>query len=216
MQHAFRSLLLCAVFLGTSLLANAQKSFEGTIVYTIDFSGEGLPPEAKQMMAGSEMSVVMKGDMTRTDLHMAMQNTTAISDAKAKSSYTLMDIMGQKYKIVSKADDKKPDVKVKELTETKDIAGYKCKKAELTIEGQTEPVIVYYTDEIANNGYNSQIKGIKGYPLQFEVSQGGMKIAYSAKSVTKEKIEDTKFVVDSKDYKEVTQEDLQKMMSGAH
>jgi GLPGLI family protein len=214
MNNSFRTRILCAGFLCMSLFAVAQKQFEGTVTYTLDISGEGLPPEAKQMLAGSEMIVAMKGDKARTDMNMTMQKTTAISDAKTKTSFVLMDLMGTKYKIVSKADEKQPEVKVKELPETKEVAGYKCKKAEVTMEGQTEPITVFYTEDILNTGYNSQIKGIKGYPLQFEVNQGGMKISYTAKSVSKDKIEDSKFVIDTKDYKEVTKDELTKMMGG--
>jgi GLPGLI family protein len=208
--------LLVTGILSTSNTVYAQKgkAFEGTIVYSIDVNGDALPPEAKQMFTGSEMTVALKGQKSRTDLKMGMQQTTAVSDAKAKTGFTLMDVMGQKFKINIKADDKLPAVKVKELSETKTIAGYLCKKAEVTADGSTEPFIVYYTEEIANTGYNSQIKGIKGYPLEFEVLQGGMKISYTAKSVNKEKIEDSRFEVETKDYKEVTREDLMKMFGG--
>jgi GLPGLI family protein len=213
MKHIIRRFVLSAALLSSAFIANAQKAFEGSIVYTIDISGESLTPEMKQMMAGSQMSVYMKGEKSRTDMNMAMQNTITISDAKAKSSFVLMDIMGQKYKIVTKDDAKKPEITVKELTDTKEVAGYKCKKAELSTTGQ-EPITVYYTEDIPNTGYNTQIKGIKGYPLEFEVTQGGMKINYSAKSVSKEKIEDAKFVVDDKDYKVMTKEELMKSMGG--
>ncbi len=216
MTKSIISRILCAGLLCVSLVSTAQKTFEGTIVYTLDFSGEGLPPEAKQMMAGSEMTVIMKGEKARTDVNMTMQKTTSIADAKTKTSFVLMDFMGQKLKITHKAEDKTPEVKVKELPETKEIAGYKCKKAELTMGGQNEPVTVYYTDDIANNGYNSQIKGIKGYPLQFEINQGGMKITYLAKSVSLDKVDDAKFNIDTKEYKEVTQDDLTKMIQGGH
>jgi GLPGLI family protein len=214
MKKTFFGFLLGTGLILTSTLGNAQKTFEGSIVYTIDVNGDGLPEQAKQMMAGSEMTVSMKGEKSRTDLKMGPQQTITIADAKTKITYTLLDMMGQKYKINSKADEKKPDVTVKELPETKDIAGYKCNKAEITTAASPEPVVVYYTSEIKNNGYNSQIKGIKGYPLCFELNQNGMKIAYTAKTVSKEKIEDSKFIIDTKDYKETTREELMKSMGG--
>ncbi|HXC03191.1 MAG TPA: DUF4412 domain-containing protein [Bacteroidia bacterium] len=215
MNNTFRRLALSAALLTTTLFAQAQKNFEGSMVFTMDISGEGLPPEAKQMMEGSEMRIYMKAEKCRIDMKMAMQNTITLSDAKAKSSYVLMDMMGQKIKMITTPDlsTKQPDVTVKETTETKEIAGYKCKKAEVTAANQ-EPIIVYYTEEIANNGFNTQVKGIKGYPLQFETTQGGMKISYTAKTVTKEKIDDSKFVVDDKEYKVMTREELMKSMGG--
>jgi GLPGLI family protein len=215
MKKTFFNILMSSTLLFGSSSMQAQKSFEGSILFTIDINGEGLPEQAKQMMAGSEMTVSMKGEKSRTDLKMGPQQTITIADAKTQTSFTLLDMMGQKYKINTKADEKKPEIKVKELPETKDIAGYKCNKAEITTPASPDPVTVYYTSEIKNNGFNSQIKGIKGYPLAFELNQNGMKISYTAKTVTKEKIDDSKFTVDTKDYKETTREELMKSM-GQH
>jgi GLPGLI family protein len=215
MKKSFFGILLASGLLFSAAPIQAQKSFEGTIVFTIDVNGDGLPEQAKQMMAGSEMTVSMKGEKSRTDLKMGPQQTVTIGDAKTMTSFTLLDMMGQKYKLNAKADDKKPDITVKELPETKEVAGYKCNKAEITTPGSSEPLTVYYTPEIKNNGYNSKIKGIKGYPLAFEVNQSGMKMSFTAKTVTKEKIDDAKFSPDTKDYKETTQEELMKSM-GQH
>jgi GLPGLI family protein len=215
MKKTFFTIAIGTALLFSSLSVQAQKSFEGTIVYGIDVTGEGLPPEIKQMMAGSEMTVCMKGDKCRTDQKIGPQQSITIADAKTKISFTLVEMMGNKYKINTKPDEKKPEVTVKELPETKEIAGYKCKKAEITTPGSTEPLTVYYTPEIGNTGYNSKIKGIKGYPLAFEVNQGGMKMTFTAKTVSTEKVDESKFTVDTKDYKETTQEELMRSM-GAH
>jgi GLPGLI family protein len=212
MKKVFRSALLIAGLFASGFTAQAQTNFEGTVVFSIDVNGDALPPEAKAMFAGSEMTVYLKDNLSRTDMKIGPQATTTITDAKAKTAYTLMDMMGQKYKINTKPDEKKTQPVVKELPETKVIAGYTCKKAEITVEGSTEPLTVYYTDAITNSGYNSQIKGIKGYPLQFEMNQGGMKMSFLAKSVTKEKLDAAKFTPDTKDYKETTREELMKSM----
>jgi GLPGLI family protein len=224
MNMYFRKSLLTLGILSLSLIAGAQKKkketaasstgFEGTIVYTIELNSDGLPPETKQMFAGSEMTVTMKGDKSRTDLKMGPQATTAVADAKAKTSFTLLDIMGQKYKVVTKVDEKPANLTIKELPETKEIAGYTCKKAEVTSPASPDPITVYYTEKIGNNGYNTQIKGIKGYPLAFEINQSGVKISYNAKSVSTEKVMDSKFDVDCTGYKEITQEELMKSMGG--
>jgi GLPGLI family protein len=212
MKKIVCSVLLIAGLFASGFNTQAQAKFEGTVVFSIDVNGDALPPEAKAMFAGSEMTVFLKDNLSRTDMKMGPQATTTITDAKTKSMYTLMDMMGQKYKIVMKPDEKKAQPVVKELPETKEIAGYTCKKAEVTVEGVTDPVTVYYTEAIANSGYNSQIKGIKGYPLQFEMNQGGMKMSFLAKSVTKEKLDIAKFTPDTKGYKETTREELMKSM----
>jgi len=202
---------------------NSVSDFEGKIVYTISVEGANLPPEAKAMFEGSEMTTYIKETKSRTDMNMGFQNTTTISDGKTKSSVMLMEIMGNKYKIKNdesiKKDDKNADATVKYSDETKEIAGYKCKKAEITFKdksGAAQSTTIYYTEEISNHmGYdnrNSAFKDIKGMPLEFEVNaQNGMKMKMSAKSVSKESVPASKFDIPS-DYKETTMEDMQKDM----
>ena len=206
---------------------NSISDFEGKIVYTISVEGAKLPPEAKAMFEGSEMTTYIKEGKSRTDMNMGFQNTSTISDAKTKSSVMLMEVMGNKYKIkadesTKKDSDKKSEPIVKYLTDTKEIAGYKCKKAEITFTdktGSSQVTTMYYTEEISNHmsydSRNSAFKDIKGMPLEFEVNaQNGMTMKMSAKSVSKESVPMSKFDIPS-DYKETTMEDMQKDMMKA-
>lgn len=200
--------------------------FEGKVTYSISVDNPNMPPQAKAMIEGSEVIVYIKGTKSRADVNMGFQNTTTITDTKANTSVMLMEVMGNKYKIKpddKKDTEKKSDVSVKYLDDTKEIAGYKCKKAEITFKDNTETkqtTTIYYTEEISNHmGYdsrNSQFKDIKGMPLEYEIqAQNGMKMKMSAKSVNKESVPENKFDIPS-DYKETTmeqvQQDMQKMM----
>ena len=197
--------------------------FEGKIVYTVDVDNPNMPPEAKAMMAGSELNIYIKGTKTRSDMNMGFQNTTTIADSKTKTSVMLMEVMGNKYKIITdpnkKETDKAPDVSVKYLDETKEIAGYKCKKAEITFKdksGNSRVTNIYYSEEITNHLGNdnrsAQFKDLKGMPLEYEiVADRGMTMKMMAKSVSKESVADSKFDIPS-GYKETTIEDMQKEM----
>jgi GLPGLI family protein len=207
----------------TILSVSAQKSkpFEGTIAYSISFEGSGLPQEAMSMLNGAESVTYIKGDKRRTDLNMAIQSTTAIMDTKAKQIITLMDIMGQKYLIrmneadIKKEDEKAPETSIRYLDEKKMIAGYNCKKAEVTVkgkEGKEEVMGVYYTEEIPASEMKSAYKGLKGFPMEYTINQGGLKMAFTTKSVSKEPVPDSKFEVPKDGYKETTMEDFQKEM----
>lgn len=213
---AFALLTLLVSFTGT------DKSFEGKIVYEISMEGANLPPEAQAMFAGSEMTLYIKGQKTRSEMNMAFQNTISISDRKANTSVTLMDVMGNKYLIkndVTKENEKTPEVTVKEMDETKTIAGYKCKRADLTFKdknGKDQSSTVYYSEELVNlMGYDKrsyQFKSIKGMPLLYTVNtENGMTMKMEAKSVSKEAIPDNKFEIPT-GYKETTMEELQKEM----
>lgn len=197
------------------------KPFEGTVTYGISFEGSGLPPDAMAMLNGAEAVSYIKGDKRRTDLNMAIQSTTSFMDAKNKSVVTLMDIMGQKYLIRTSAEELKkeegdtPAPVIKYTDETKDIAGYKCKKADVTVktkEGQEETVSVYYTEEIPTSDVKTVYKGLKGFPMEYQMNQHGIKMVFSAKSVSKDPVPDDKFVVPSEGYKEVTMDEFQKSM----
>ena len=123
-----------AAIIATSF--TGASDFEGKIVYAIDFIGASMPPQAKSMMAGSKAIIYIKAAKSRTEMNMGPQITISIYDSKTNTFVTLMEVMGSKYKIKtdnSKKDEKKPDVKVNVTSETKTIAGYLCKKAEVTV-----------------------------------------------------------------------------------
>lgn len=219
-------------FLSTAIFfafafTGASAVFEGKITYEVNVEGENMPPEAMAMFAGSESTIYIKGSKSRSDMTMGFQSTTTISDAKTGTSVSLLEMMGNKYKIKSEPekDEKTPDVTMKYLDETKEIAGYKCKKAEMTYKSETgEQAVsaIWYTEEISNylgnDKRSSRFKGIKGMPLEYEMSmERGMKMKMTAKTVSKESVPDSKFEVPA-GYKEVTveemQKDMMKMMQG--
>ncbi len=202
---------------------SAQKNFEGSVTYSISFDGSGLPPEALDMLKGAESTTYIKNDKRRVDMNMPMQSTSTFLNAKEKNIVTTMDIMGQKYLIrTSEADLKKdqetqPETIIKYTDETKEIAGYKCKKAVITVkskEGKEEIVDVFYTEKIPASELKSAYKGLKGFPLEYSMSQSGIKMKFYAKTVSKGKVADSKFEIPKEGYKETTLEELQKEMSG--
>jgi GLPGLI family protein len=209
------------IFIASAITFSFTTSdFEGKINFEISVSGGNMPPEAQAMFAGSELNVFIKGTKSRSEMTMGFQSTVNITDRKANTSVALMDVMGNKYMIKtdnSKDKEKMSDAVVKELDETKTIAGYKCKKAEITFKdksGKEQTTTVFYSEDIANQmGFdkrNYQFKGIKGMPLEYEVkSENGMTMKMTAKSVTKENVSDDKFVIPS-GYKETTMEEMQK------
>ncbi|MCW3085686.1 MAG: hypothetical protein JWP12_3052 [Bacteroidetes bacterium] len=205
----------------TNLSAQKNTPFEGIVTYSISFEGSGLPQEALSMLNGAELVSYIKGDKRRTDMNMAIQSTTSIIDEKNQEVVTLMDIMGQKYLIRTKSDELKkeqedgPELSIKYVDGTKDIAGYKCKKAEITVkgkDGKEEMVTIYYTEEIPTSDIKSVYKGLKGYPMEYQITQGGIKMTFTAKSVSKDPVPDNKFELPKDGYKEMTMEEFQKTM----
>lgn len=199
----------------------AQKKFEGTVVYGLEY--QDLPPEMAAMsaMLPDEMTTMIKGEKSRVEqsLGMGMSQVT-ITDSKKENGTLLMDMMGKKMAVeMSKKEledlnkkggkDKKPEFKY--LDETKEIAGYKCKKAIAVIEGAGE-MVVYYTEELPA-GVSKHYEGLNGFPLEYTIDAGQFKMKVTAKSVKKESLGADLFVIPD-GYEKMTLADFQKMMGG--
>jgi GLPGLI family protein len=215
-------LATCLMFI-SAVMVKAQKAsaFQGMVVYDMSFEGANLPPEALAMLKGSTVTTYIKGEKRRIDTSTPMSSQSAIVDEKSKTIVTLMDVMGEKYLIkmneadVKKETEKNPQPSIKYLDDTKEIAGYKCKKAELAVktsEGKEETVHVFYTTEIPASDLKSAYKGLKGFPMEYTINQSGMKITMVASKVSKESIADNKFELPKEGYKETTMEEFQKSM----
>jgi hypothetical protein len=201
--------------------ATAQKSInEGKVVYAISYPDMDLDPQMQAMMP-TESVVFFKGVYSRTDLSLGMGfSSSSIMNAKSGEVIALTDVMGSKSAMkMSAADLKKAKSENKtaapaiELTsEVKKIAGYNCKKA--IVKSGESALEVFYTDEIsAVTASTIDWKEIKGFPMEYFLDQNGLKMKFTAKSVTAEKVGDDLFVI-PKDYKLVTQEEMMKKLSG--
>lgn len=146
------------IILSIIIFSFIELNFEGKIIYSMDFNNQNIPAEVKAMFEGSELTVYMKGTKTRSEMRMGKQHSTTIVDGHTKTAVTFLEMMGHKYKIIGdyKVHDsaKYKDMTVKYLDETKEIAGYKCKKAEVSFKDKANnPFVtnIYYTEAIPNH-----------------------------------------------------------------
>jgi GLPGLI family protein len=199
--------------------AFAQKGFEGTVKYKIEY--EDLPEEMAgfEAMLPKEMAMKIKGNKSRTEQNTGMGTTVSISDGDNGTMVTLMDMMGSKVAIKMGEDELKKQKEVAKIStpkidyldETKDIAGYACKKAEITPDGSDESVVVYYTNEIQSPKVGEKYEGLKGFPMQYEMKNQGMTMIMTVTEVNKEKISKSEFTVPD-EYEEMTMEEFQNNM----
>jgi GLPGLI family protein len=196
----------------------AQKPFEGVIIYTIEYDDLPEEMEAMKAMLPTESIIKIKGSKTRTEQSMmGMGTTIAIYDAETETAITLMNMMTNKAAITTTKKDMKKTEQEKEpkivyIDETKEIAGYKCKKAEITYNNEDEVMIVYYTEEINTKDTKSQYKGLKGFPMQYEINNEGIKMVMTVKEVKKEKVSASEFTI-PKGYEVMTMEEFQNKMT---
>jgi GLPGLI family protein len=220
MKKAILSLAALCLIAGTAFKPAGGKQFEGVVTYDLDLKSETLPAQVMAMMQGSTMKMYTKGDKSRIEVNMGISSNTTLIDNKAKTAIALIDAMGQKYMIKSSMDDAKnasPKPEIKYVDGTKEIAGYKCKKAEIISidkDGNKSTYEVYYTTDIPYNGsFKNGVKGLKGFPLEYTMKTPDydMTMHYVAKSVSKESVSDDQFKV-PEGYKETTREELMKEM----
>ena len=216
-----KNLLVTFMALAIALPTIAQKSFEGTVTFGLEY--KDLPAEmaAMEAMLPDESVTRIKGQKTRVEQSMGMgMSQVVITDIKNESGTLLMDMMGQKMavsmskeeleKMEKKGADKKPEFKYSD-SETKEIAGYKCSKATVSMEGVGE-MEIYYTEDLPA-GASKQFEGLKGFPLEYTVDSGQFKVKMTAKSVAKEKLDKSLFEIPS-DFKKMTFDEFQKAMGG--
>lgn len=216
-----KNLIVAFMAVAIALPTLAQKKFEGTIKFALSY--EDLPAEmaAMEAMLPDEMTTIIKGEKSRLEQSMGMgMSSVTITDMKKGSGIVLMDMMGKKVAMEmtkeelekmdkKKASEKKPEFKYTD--ETKEVAGYKCKKAVVVMEGAGE-MEVYYTEDLPS-GANKQFEGLKGFPLEYKIAQGPMKIKVTAQSVKMEKVDKGLFEI-PEGYDKMSFEEFQKSMGG--
>ena len=173
-----------AILIIATISANAQLK-EGHLKYKIDFSTSNAEMEPMlSMMQGSTLELFFKEEDTRTEMNMgAIMNISTITNAKTENYLMLMSgMMGNKAVKASlseleKANPEKPEFEVVFIDETKTIEGYLCKKAVMTDENGLDAVFWYTEDIIVNkSGQHYLSEEIPGFPLEFEINQGEMKM----------------------------------------
>lgn len=212
-----------AVVVLSTLSLTAQIT-EGSVKYNVEVSSTN--PELEMQLAmlqGSTFELFFKENMSRSEMSMgSMMKITTITNTEAENSIMLMSgMMGNTAVKMSAEDLKKGEENVNEtevtlVDETKEIQGYNCKKAIATNEEGQESVI-WYTEDLAINklGQNYLNRQVPGFPLEFEINQGEVKMTMVStevnKKLDKKKVKELFDTSIPEGYTEMTPEELQGM-----
>jgi len=156
-----------------NLLTVFSQDFTGTITFKYTYEGRELEPSEKAQMPTGQTMTFGQGKV-KTEIASPMGNITTIYDVNTQETTMLLDIMGQKLAVVQKADDKTKKkleeqtkgIKIDYPDETKQIAGYKCKKA-LISKGDTT-ITLFFSSDLKFKGANAMqiYKDIDGIVLE--------------------------------------------------
>jgi len=217
-------MMVAAIIMGMST-STFSKDFKGVINYKITFPGMDVDPSMAAMMP-KMAKLSIKGDMSRFEISMGQMGTQVqILNGIDKTVTTCMDMMGQKFYYVETEEDinaeldDKENVSVEIKDETKEIAGYECQKAVITVaqEGNEMIFTVYFSEEIGSSSMNFDnpyFKEVPGAMLEFEIDTGGgQMMKMEAVSVDKKKVADSEFEV-PEGFEEKTHEEIKQMFGG--
>lgn len=224
MKRFLKFMMVAAIIMGLSAAASA-KDFKGIITYKISYPGMDIDPSMAAMMP-KMATLAIKGNMSRLEISMGqMGSQIQITNGDEKSVTTCLDMMGQKIYYVESGEelmDDKPDpekIKVEMTDETKEIAGYTCKKVIITSTESGEEMVftVFFTDEIGSaelNFDNPLFDQIPGAMLEFEIETGpGQRMKMEAVSVKKSNVSDSEFEV-PEGFEKRTSAEIKQMFGG--
>jgi len=223
--------LFIIALIAISLVGFSQKTFIGSIFYKVEIDAEDLDPQTKAAMF-TNFNIITNGSKTRVELSSPMYSITTVTDNQTGIGFTLFDGIGlkmaadltkeyiekEKAKSAEKESASKPQINY--IDETKTIAGYKCKKAEI-IEESSEPIIVFYTEDIVlpkndNSSTLSMISGfkdLKGFPMEYIIESDGSSMKFMVNEVLTKKPKASLFSIDD-DYTKMPIDEMMRMLSG--
>jgi len=216
------SLTFILLFLVSAALV-AGKPFDGVITYKISYPDSKFS-EAQLNMFPKVMTVSVKGSKARTEMNVGGGTTVEILDYVAKTKVALINMMGQKFAIkqtkqeIEKENAEQPKGTVNVTNDTKNIAGYNCKKAIVTSDedGVKTTFEVWFTEEIGGkdaNFDNPLYKDINGVMLEFIIKTPQITMKLSATGVEKKSVPAKDFEIPA-DYTLTTQEELKSKFGG--
>lgn len=195
-------LLICAL---TGLITascnytNPKYIDEGVIEYDAKVVDEDHPMAG---LAPGKMTVRFKKNMFAAEMStMGVFTTTFIANPIKKQLIQLVKVFEIKQASIDdekaiQAENETYKLNFKETKDTKEIAGYKCKKVIATMAD--DPSIqfdVYYTEELnvsAPNFSNPYAK-IKGMLMEYRLKKFGLEMTFTAIGVKKEEVPDETF-----------------------
>jgi GLPGLI family protein len=163
-----------------------------------------------------------KSSATQLDMMGGMISVKTISIDKnnPKETRMLMEMMGKKYEVTGEAEGfantdvaslKDAESVTYDKKATKEILGYKCYKALVTMNSGVVNTF-YVTDAIAVQSLPTDKLKLTGFPLEVEVNSEKGKVVLLATSVDKAPSASCFTVPEG--YKKVTQEELQQELGG--
>lgn len=170
-----------------------------------------------------EMKMYFKDNkyITTVSAGMGTFKTEFLCDKATDEFFQLVKLINKKYVLrlegeqIPKTLEMLPAYRIEFVDEYKEILGYTCKKAIVTVDNETNDAFsVYYTDQIKieNPNWCNQFAPIKGVMLEYQYDKYDICMRFEAKKINFEKVKDKIFEV-PKDYQSVSFDEMEKEMT---
>lgn len=195
-----------------------RKVSELMLSYDMKVTSGNAEPGLADAFDGAVTTIYIKGNLTRSEMTSALFSSTTIHDSKAGTAVALKEVSKQKLLIKMTPENwteknKRYDgITFTNTGETKTIAGYKCVKAQAKLTDGTVFTVFYTTDIIPENREfeNMMFKNLNGLPLEWELSEGKLKIQYTLSKISMNPIPVSKFDIPKSGYREMTYDESKK------
>lgn len=200
------------------MLKAQRKVAELMLSYETQVTTGEAEPKMADAFDGAVTTVYIKGPLSRSEMTSALFSSTTIHDTKAGTAVVLKEVSGQKLLIRMTAENwleknkKYEGITFTNTTETKVIAGYRCIKADAKLTDGTSFTVYYTTDIIPENREfeNAMFKNLNGLPLEWELTQGKLKIKYTLSRINMNPIPASRFDIPKTGYREMNYQDSKK------
>jgi hypothetical protein len=179
MKHQKIAVIFIGVILASSCsnTDNGQIS-SGIIEYKITYLNNDLDRKTSELLPTRMKLVFNEKQAANTiDGFLGFYKLQAVTDFHSRKCSTMLKVFDKHYLFKGKRDeqmccfDSMDDMVIKETDETKNIAGFNCKKSIIYLPSTQESFVIYYTDEIKLRHPNSTnpYKKVKGVLMEFEL-----------------------------------------------
>jgi hypothetical protein len=169
-------------------------------------------------LAPNSAHLHFKGDKFLIEMStMGLFNMSIIGDNLSKSMTQMIKFMDLRQACIEteaqlRAENDSYKLTFEETSDTKEIAGYTCKRIIAKKVNSSEPPFdVWYTEDLGKSNCNllTPYAEIKGLLMDYKIKKFGMEMQFTAVKYTDTKIDDQLFKVPS-DIKIVDQKEMQK------
>ncbi|MGB4400014.1 MAG: hypothetical protein WBJ10_11635 [Daejeonella sp.] len=206
----------------TAFAQSGKKLNEGTLVYAVEWN---LPEQMAAMASNfpTELKVHFKGDSASLKAESAIYSSTNITNLSKEYERMLLDIpmMNKKLSVIfTPADQERiavnmPDLVLTAGTETKTVAGYNALKYDVTEKKSNQNSSAWFTKdvEVTQNPLTRFYNKSYGFPVEFTTYMNGLSVKATLKEVKEGTVPAGSFSA-SKDYEEITFDQLMQMQGG--